>query len=88
MEDQQPIFERLAPDHDIDAFRCGKEALDKYVRHRARRDQSSGIAGVYVLAAGRRVIGHYTLHQHGIDAREMPERLKKRLSKYASYPAT
>lgn len=34
------------------------------------------------------MIGYYTLHQHVIEAPEMPEKLRKRLSRYPMYPAT
>jgi GNAT superfamily N-acetyltransferase len=81
-------FERIGAHHAVDRFDCGKESLDRYLRERARRDRSSGIAAVFVLAAGADVIGYYTLHQHVIDAREMPEKLRKRLSHYPAYPAT
>lgn len=60
----------------------------RYLRRSARRDRSAGIAAVFVLAAGADVIGYYTLHQHVIDAREMPEKLRKRLSHHPAYPAT
>jgi len=53
-----------------------------------RRDRSSGIAVVFVLAAEADVVGYYTLHQHVIEANEMPEKLRKRLSHYPVYPAT
>jgi GNAT superfamily N-acetyltransferase len=72
----------------VDRFECGKEPLDRYLREKSRRDRSSGIAAVFVLAAGAEVIGYYTLHQHIIEAREMPEKLRKRLSHYPAYPAT
>jgi GNAT superfamily N-acetyltransferase len=81
-------FERIGSHHAIDRFECGKEPLDRYLRESARRDRSSGIAAVFVLAAQAEVIGYYTLHQHIVEAREMPEKLRKRLSYYPGYPAT
>jgi len=74
--------------HAIDQFECGKDSLDRYLRESARRDRSFGIAVVYVLACGPTVIGYYTLHQHVIEAEQMPEKLGKRLSRYSVYPAT
>lgn len=82
------VFERVGAHHAVDRFECGKESLDRYLREGARRDRSSGIAAVFVLAAGGDVIGYYTLHQHVIEAHEMPEKLRKRLSHYPVYPAT
>ena len=81
-------FERIAPHHAVERFDCGKESLNRYLRESARRDRSAGIAAVFVLADGSDVIGYYTLHQHVVEAREMPERLRKRLSHYPVYPAT
>ena len=82
------IFERIGAHHAVDRFDCGTESLNRYLRESARRDQSSGIAAVFVLATGGDVIGYYTLHQHVIEAHEMPEKLRKRLSRYSVYPAT
>jgi GNAT superfamily N-acetyltransferase len=85
---QDLVFERISAHHTVDRFECGKESLDRYLRESARRDRSSGIAAVFVLAAAAEVIGYYTLHQHVIRAPEMPDKLKKRLSPYPGYPAT
>jgi hypothetical protein len=46
------IFERIGAHHAVDRFDCGTESLNRYLRESARRDQSSGIAAVFVLAAG------------------------------------
>ena len=81
-------FERIGAHHAVDRFDCGKESLNRYLHESARRDRSSGIAAVFVLAAEADVIGYYTLHQHLVEAPEMPEKLRKRLSRYAAYPAT
>ena len=81
-------FERIGAHHAVDRFECGKESLDRYLHKSARRDHSSGIAAVFVLAAEADVVGYYTLHQHLIEAHEMPEKLRKRLSHYPAYPAT
>lgn len=84
----QPVFERLEAYHDVTNFSCGKPSLDRYLQHSAKRDRHASIASVFVLAIGAEVIGYYTLHQHRIRAGEMPEGIKKRLSKYEVYPAT
>ena len=63
------VLEEIDAHHAVDQFECGKESLDRYLRESARRDRSSGIAVVYVLAAGPTVIGYYTLHQHAIRGR-------------------
>lgn len=85
---QNIVFERIGAHHAVDRFECGRESLDRYLRESARRDRSSGIAAVFVLAAETEVIGYYTLHQHVIEAGAMPEKLQRRLSRYRSYPAT
>lgn len=46
------VFELLGKQHDRMAFSCGKESLDRYLHASALRDQSSGIARVFVLAHG------------------------------------
>ena len=85
---QNLVFEQIGAHHAVDRFECGKESLDRYLRESARRDRSSGIAAVWVLASGTEVIGYYTLHQHVIEAPEMPAKLRRRLSHYPAYPAT
>ena len=51
----------LGPDCDCSGFDSGQPALDTWLRHNARKSQSSGAARTYVITAGQAVIGYYAL---------------------------
>lgn len=58
--ERNAVFEVLGKHHNRSDFSCGKESLDRYLHSTALRDQSSGIARVFVLAEGFTIIGYYT----------------------------
>ncbi len=51
----------LSQDHELDGFQSGVEALDEWLRRRARANEAGGGSPTIVLAAGRRVVGYYCL---------------------------
>jgi GNAT superfamily N-acetyltransferase len=53
--------EPLAPDHEFDAFESGVATLDEWLKRRARRNEAEGASRTFVLCAGRRVVGYYSL---------------------------
>jgi GNAT superfamily N-acetyltransferase len=53
--------EPLALDHELDAFESGVTALDEWLRRRARRNEADGASRTFVVCAGRRVVGYYSL---------------------------
>jgi GNAT superfamily N-acetyltransferase len=53
--------EPLAPDHELDAFESGVAALDEWLKRRARRNEAEGASRTFVLCAGRRVVGYFSL---------------------------
>jgi GNAT superfamily N-acetyltransferase len=53
--------EPLAPDHELDAFESGVATLDEWLKRRARRNEADGASRTFVLCAGRRVVGYYSL---------------------------
>jgi len=53
--------EPLAPDHELDEFESGMAPLDEWLKRRARRNEAEGASRTFVLCAGRRVIGYYSL---------------------------
>jgi GNAT superfamily N-acetyltransferase len=69
------------------SFSCGEEALEAYLKTRARKEMDNSIAVVYVLrdAVEDRIAGYYTLSSLSI---ELPEEMRKDLAKYPEYPAT
>ena len=53
--------ENLSPRHDLSEFRCGEPALDDWLRRRAAQDEASGASRTYIVRAGKRVAGFYSL---------------------------
>jgi GNAT superfamily N-acetyltransferase len=53
--------EPLAPDHELDHFESGVASLDEWLRRRARRNEAEGASRTFVVCAGRRVVGYYSL---------------------------
>jgi GNAT superfamily N-acetyltransferase len=73
-----------------DAFSCGEEALDRYLKQQARQDMDSGAALPFVLIASGCIAGYYTLSAYCIRADDIPqEQMKKlRLPRYNVIGAT
>jgi predicted N-acetyltransferase YhbS len=51
----------LASDHNLDAFESGVADLDEWLKRRARRNEAAGASRTFVVCAGRRVVGYYSL---------------------------
>jgi hypothetical protein len=88
----QPAF-RIEPlsDHDRAAFRCGVEALGRYLREQASQDARKHAAAPFVLLTPEnRIAGYYTLSSAVILADDLPEQDIKKLKwpRYPQLPAT
>jgi GNAT superfamily N-acetyltransferase len=58
------IFRKLSRQHDREAFDCGVESVNRYLRQTARQQADKGLALTFVLletADGREIIGYHTL---------------------------
>lgn len=55
--------EPLGRQHDRAAFRCGLEALDRYLQQQARQDANKPVAASFVAVSqpDKRVLGYYTV---------------------------
>jgi GNAT superfamily N-acetyltransferase len=51
----------LAPDHELDQFRSEVEPLDDWLKRHARHNDAEGGSRTFVLCAGHRVVGYYSL---------------------------
>jgi len=81
MSDARAI-EKLRRDHAIDAFDCGREALNSWLRKHALQNQGAGAAQTYVGLAGGVVVGYYSLAVGQIEYADAPERLRKGLARH------
>ncbi|MGH8336344.1 MAG: GNAT family N-acetyltransferase [Gammaproteobacteria bacterium] len=75
-------IEKLRRDHSLDAFDCGKEQLNRFLKAHALNNQSSDSAQTYVLADGLAVKGYYSLAAGTVAHEEATERVKKGLTRH------
>jgi GNAT superfamily N-acetyltransferase len=71
--------EPLAPDHELDAFESGVATLDEWLKRRARRNDAEGASRTFVLCAGRRVVGYYSLAAGSILHAEATGRVRRNM---------
>jgi GNAT superfamily N-acetyltransferase len=75
-------IEKFRRDHSVDAFDCGQEALNSWLRKYALQNQGAGSAQTYVGLADGAVIGYYSLAVGQVEYEGAPERLKKGLARH------
>ena len=79
---------RIAPlndRHDRDAFTCGVEILDRYLKTQAGQDVRRKANAVFVLtfeAEQERVLGYYTLSAMALSQGEVPPAARKHVPRY------
>lgn len=90
--DAQYIVEILnAAKHRRDAFDCGVEVLNDFLRTRARKEMETGTSACFVIVPAndpRQVAGYYTLSAATISRTALPESVTKKLPRYTDFPAT
>jgi GNAT superfamily N-acetyltransferase len=67
----------LGPDHEIGTFHCGKEPLDGWLRHQARRAQESGTARTYIWTkpGSPGVLAYYSIAPTQVAKADIPRSL-------------
>jgi GNAT superfamily N-acetyltransferase len=87
----QWIVEPLRRHHDRDAFSCGNDTLDRYLKTLALQDARRHVAAPFVVVAhstAKTVLGYYTLSSFGIDLADLPEVVVRKLPAYPVVPVT
>jgi GNAT superfamily N-acetyltransferase len=65
--------ESLAADHDLDAFNCGHDALNSWLRQHARRATGQGTRTYLLIEeATRAVVGYFALAPHLVERDDAP----------------
>ena len=77
-----PRSEKLRRDHYLDAFDCGQEALNRFLKRHALQSQQAGASQTYVALADDSVAGYYTLVFGQVEYEGAPERLTKGLARH------
>jgi GNAT superfamily N-acetyltransferase len=76
-------IEKLQRHHAVDAFDCGREDLNRFLRQYALPNQQSGGSQTYVGVVDDTVVGYYALAVGSVEQAIAPERVKKGLAKHA-----
>lgn len=79
------VIEPLAAHHDRASFRCGNEALDRYIREQAGQDTRRSVARVFVAVSvddRDRLLGFFTLSATSVTASHLPPEVAKRLPRH------
>ena len=75
--------EKLNASHSSEAFACGKEALDRFLKRFALINQKAGSAQTYVVCrGGQRIVGYYSLCVGAVEQAEAPSRVTKGLARH------
>jgi GNAT superfamily N-acetyltransferase len=75
-------IEKLASDHNLALFDCGKPALDDWLKRFALTNQRSDAARTYVIHRMDRVLGYYSLSAGAVRREESPSRIAKGLARH------
>lgn len=74
---------KLDATHDIDAFDCGKEPLDRFLKRHALVNQKASSAQTYVVCRGEKhVVGYYSLAVGAVEHADAPTRVGKGLARH------
>lgn len=71
--------EPLADRHLIDDFRCAEPQLERWLKQRARRNQSEGASRTFVVCHGLRVVGYYCLAAGAVARAAAPGNVRRNM---------
>lgn len=73
---------KLQRTHEVDAFDCGQEQLNRFLSRYALQNQRADASQTYVAVSGSAIIGFYTLVVGEVAYDDAGERLKKGLARH------
>lgn len=74
--------EKLRADHSLDAFDCGKDALNRFLMRHALGNQLAHGAQTYVVCKGGLVVGYYSLSAGSVTHEVATQRTRKGLARH------
>ena len=74
-------IEKLQRSHAIDAFDCGREALNLFLIRYAFQNQQAEASQTYVALSDEELVGYYTLVVGQVEYNDAPGRLTKGLAR-------
>lgn len=69
----------LSDDHLLEAFSCGQEPLDAWLKTRARRNERDGASRTYVVCESEAVVGYYALAVGAVIANQAPGKVRRNM---------
>jgi GNAT superfamily N-acetyltransferase len=69
----------LSADDDISGFDSGEPVLDEWLRRHALQNEASGASRTYVVCAGNKVVGYYTLAMGAVARGNVPGRVRRNI---------
>ena len=75
-------IEKLQRCHEVEAFDCGREALNRFLIRYALQNQQAGASQTCVALAAEEIAGYYTLVFGQVEYSDAPERLTKGLARH------
>lgn len=75
-------IEKLRRDHDVEAFDCGSDPLNRFLRRHALQSQQSGASATYAALEGDRMVGYFTLAVGEVAQVDAPERLTNGVARH------
>ncbi len=74
--------EKLQRDHEVEAFDCGDETLNRFLSRHAMQSQMAGASQSYVALSGDEIVGFHTLVVGQVEYEAAPDRLAKGLARH------
>lgn len=71
--------EPLTAHHDTNAFTCGVESLDRWLKQRALKNQITGASRTFVVCEDKRVLAYYALASSAVAAELATGRLRRNM---------
>lgn len=71
--------EPLGPQHDVEPFQSGVEALDTWLKRRALKNQCSGASRTFVACKDERVLAYYALASSVVTVEAAPGRFRRNM---------
>ncbi|MBM3752469.1 MAG: GNAT family N-acetyltransferase [Acidobacteria bacterium] len=71
--------QKLRPEHDATSFDSGESLLDDWLRRRALQNELTGASRTYVVRAGERIAGFYSLAVGALAHERAPGRVRRNM---------
>jgi GNAT superfamily N-acetyltransferase len=71
--------EKLSTAHDLSTFDSGEPVLDDWLRRRALKNEETGASRSYVVCAGKKVVGYYSLAVGAVAHGAAPGRVRRNM---------